>query len=119
MRTTLALAAVAAAATIAALPAAATQNRVARCTVRSGGEHYDGLCRFLPEDGGGSFSAAPASGEPFFGNVEEVSLIVVRRGLAAVRGLTAQGLRSRWCIARRSGRDLACWEGTDFSVCAY
>jgi len=51
--------------------------------------------------------------------VDEISVFIVRPGIAEVRGLTAQGINARWGEARRSARDRACWVGADFSICVH
>ena len=121
MKTTLALAAAAAAVGAYALPATADAQggRTARCTIAGAGlPAYRGACRFVPE-GGGSFTVMPPRGGSFPGGVTAVSVSIAERGVAEVRGLTANGINSRWGTARRSSRDRACWVGADFSVCAY
>jgi hypothetical protein len=118
MKLALALAAAAALAAL-ALPAAAdAQGRRARCVVSSGGETYRGACSFVAERGG-SFTVSPIGRRFLVGEVSDVSVAIVRRGVAEVRGLTSGGINSRWGEARRSSRDRACWVGSDFSVCAY
>lgn len=116
MRTALILAAAAAAAAF-ALPADAAGRR-ARCVVSSGGETYRGPCTFVAERGG-SFSVSAIGRRFIVGGVSDVSVALFRPGAAEVRGLTAEGVNSRWGEARRSPRDRACWVGSDFSVCVY
>jgi hypothetical protein len=112
MRFALAAAAFAA---FAATPAAA---RPARCVVHStGAPVWRGACDFIP-DGGGSFYIDPARGR-FPGGISDISVSLIRPGVAEVRGLTGDGINSRWGEARRSRRDPACWVGSDFSVCVY
>ena len=117
MKTALLLTAAAAAAATFALPADAAGRR-ARCVVSSGSETYRGPCNFIAERGG-SFSVSAVGRRFIVGRVTDVSVAVLRPGAAEVRGLTAQGVNSRWGEARRSSRDRACWVGADFSVCAY
>jgi hypothetical protein len=113
MRLTLAAAGFALA--LAATPAAA---RPARCVVQSAGERtWRGPCNFVP-DRGGSFSVDPARGR-FPGEASDISVSLISPGVAEVRGLTRDGINSRWGEARRSRRDPACWVGEDFSVCVY
>ena len=91
----------------------------ARCVVASAGERtYDGPCLFARESGG-SFTARPARGRAFFAGISSISVALTGRGVAEVRGLTADGINSRWGEARRSRRDPACWLGSGFSICAY
>jgi hypothetical protein len=102
-----------------ALPAdAGAKPRQARCVVTSGGETYRGPCTFTP-DVGGSFSVKAVGRRFLVGRVSDVSVSIFRPGAAEVRGLTAEGVNSRWGEARRSSRDRACWVGSGFSVCAY
>jgi hypothetical protein len=114
------LIAAAAAAAAFVLPAVATAQapRRAQCVISAGGETYRGPCRFLAERGG-SFSVSPVGRRFLVEGVTDVSVSVLRPGVADVRGLTADGINSRWGGAVRSRRDRACWLGEDFSVCAY
>ncbi|MBV8685093.1 MAG: hypothetical protein JOZ90_14150 [Alphaproteobacteria bacterium] len=110
------LAAAAAAALLLAVPAHA---KAARCAISGGAETpYKGPCRFLAERGG-SFTVTPSARRTFMGDVTSVSVYVTGPGLAEVRGLTTGGVNSRWGEARRSRRDPACWDGSDFRVCVY
>jgi hypothetical protein len=120
MRNALALA-VAAAAILAGLPAAvdAQRPRGARCVVASDGQPtYRGPCIFTAERGG-TFHVAPPMGREFPGGQTGISVEIVEPGVAEVYGLTPTGPASRWGTAVRSRRDRACWNGPDFSVCAY
>jgi hypothetical protein len=100
-----------------ALPAAA-EARPARCVVQSAGAPiWRGACDFIP-DRGGSFGIQPLRGR-FPGGISDISISLVSPGVAEVRGLTRDGINSRWGEARRSRRDPACWVGEDFSVCVY
>ena len=114
-------AAMLAAAVGAGAPAAAKPGaeRVVRCAVIGAGvAAYRGSCRFRAE-AGGSFSLRPARGPAFPGGITDVSVYVIAPGEAEVRGLTRDGINSRWGEAKRSGRDRACWAGADFQVCAW
>lgn len=118
MKLALALAAAAGAAVF-ALPAdAEAKPRQARCVVTSEGATYRGPCTFTPEPGG-SFTVEPIGRRFLVGRVSSVSVSIYRPGAAEVRGLTADGINSRWGEARRSARDRSCWAGSGFSVCAY
>ncbi|HEX8644949.1 MAG TPA: hypothetical protein VF702_13650 [Allosphingosinicella sp.] len=120
MKLPLAFAAAAVLAAFAAPPAAgAPTSRAARCVVASNGNPtYRGPCRFTPERGG-TFHVAPPRGREFPGGQTGISVEIVEPGVAEVYGLTPRGPASRWGTAVRSRRDRACWEGPDFSVCAY
>lgn len=83
---------------------------------------FSGKCVFQPE-GGGSFSLSAVSQQAtLYGDVAVVNVIVVEKGLAEVSALlsdnTTGGHTSRWGQARRSIQDKACWDGSDFRVCA-
>jgi len=95
-------------------------GRLVQCRVESAGRiAVSGPCRFMPDDGG-SFALENADrGKPLFDEILTLSVSIVAPGVAEVRGLTHAGINSRWGEARRSKRDGACWEGTDFRVCAY
>ena len=116
----LVLAAAAAVAAFAFAPAADAQtSRAARCVIVSNGNPtYRGPCRFTAERGG-TFHVAPARGREFPGGQTGISVEIVEPGVAEVYGLTPTGPASRWGTAVRSRRDRACWNGPDFSVCAY
>jgi len=92
--------------------------RPARCVIASAeSATWRGPCLFLAE-GNGSFSISPRRGD-FSDGIGVISVSIIRPGVAEVRGLTADGINSRWGEARRSRRDRACWVGEDFSVCVY
>lgn len=98
--------------------ATAAEARPARCVLASTGTPtWRGACDFQSERGG-SFSISPARGS-FPGEIDPISVSMIRPGVAEVRGLTRDGINSRWGEARRSRRDRACWVGEDFSICVY
>lgn len=106
---------------VASLPAVAAETRgwPARCVITNvGTPAWRGPCLFAPEGRDGSFTVTPRNGA-FPDGVGAISVGVTRPGLADVRGLSSQGVNSRWGPARRSARDRACWVGEDFSVCVY
>jgi hypothetical protein len=96
------------------VPAAAAAAKPAHCTIAAGEPEFRGPCRFIAE-GKGSFSIIPLRARSF----STVSVSILRPGVAEVRGLTADGINSRWGEARRSRRDRACWVGSDFRICVY
>ncbi|MEB3230609.1 MAG: hypothetical protein VKJ64_06350 [Leptolyngbyaceae bacterium] len=77
---------------------------------------FQGDCIFTQFDGNGSFSIQAPSG--LIDGSSSVSLAVIEPGVAEVRGLTVDGINSRWGEARRSDADPACWVGSDFTICA-
>jgi hypothetical protein len=84
----------------------------------AGKVEMSGACRFTREKGS-SFALASANRDkPLFGEILMVSVSIVSPDVAEVRGLTMRGNNSRWGAARRSPRDRACWEGSDFRICA-
>jgi hypothetical protein len=100
-----------------AAPAVA-KPRGARCVISGEGSvTWRGPCIFEAERNG-SFSISPSRGG-FSDGIGEISVSIVRPGVAEVRGLTSDGINSRWGEARRSRRDPACWVSSDFSVCVY
>ncbi len=103
---------------LSAATAAPSAVRTARCVVHSNGAPvWRGPCRFIP-DTGGSFAIEPVRGR-FPGGISDISVSLTGPGEAEVRGLTRDGINSRWGEAHRSRRDPACWDGEDFSICAY
>jgi hypothetical protein len=99
--------------------AADAKPRQARCVVQGNGvAPYRGPCRFLPDEKG-SFAIEPVGRRAFPGGISVISLWVVERGVGEVRGLTSDGINSRWGTAHRSRRHRACWIGSDFSLCVY
>jgi len=102
----------------AGLAAAPAQAKIARCVITSEGTSYRGPCQYNVARGG-TFTLTPIQRRSFGDGVESITVYVTRRNAAEVRGLTRDGINSRWGAAVRSRRDSACWVGTDFSVCAY
>jgi hypothetical protein len=97
----------------------ADAQRPARCVIQSDGSAtYRGPCLFRAERGG-TFTVEPPRGRTFPGGVTSVTVAVIGRGVADVRGLTRGGINSRWGEAIRSQSDGACWQGDDFRICAY
>lgn len=94
--------------------------RLVDCRVESEGKvQVAGKCRFIPDEGG-SFTLEHADPKRtvFFGEIMSVTVSIVSPGVAEVRGLTRQGVNSRWGQARRMANDRACWQGSDFKICA-
>ena len=93
--------------------------RPAKCVIRSGGAVYSGKCDFVADKGNGGFSVAPIGAKYFPDGINPISLYKTGPAQAEVRGLTRDGVNSRWGSAKRSTRDPACWTGDDFIICAY
>ena len=104
---------------IAGVDPALSDGRLVKCHVESAGAvELSGTCRFTNEKGG-SFALENANRDkPLFGEILMVSVSIVSPDVAEVYGLTMHGNNSRWGAARRSARDRACWEGSDFRICA-
>ena len=98
-----------------------SKGKPARCVIKSGPERstveYSGDCLFYA-DRDGTFTIRKSQGN-ILPSITVVSVYVLMPGVAEVRGLTVDGINSRWGPAKRSETDLACWTGSDFEVCAY
>jgi hypothetical protein len=91
----------------------------ARCLIKqNGATAYSGACLFHLEKGG-SFSIRRSDANPILPSVTDITVSIISPGVAEVRGLTTDGINSRWGTAIRSRVDAACWTGSDFEVCAY
>lgn len=102
---------------LAALPMTAlSAPKTATCEVYTADDSYKGKCIFQSEKGG-SFSIKKPKGEILDG-ISDISVYVVKKGVAKVSGLTIYGNNSRWGTAVRSSSDKACWVGDDFTICA-
>ncbi|MFU8789209.1 MAG: hypothetical protein ACNA7G_09265 [Methylobacter sp.] len=95
-------------------------KRTVNCQIDSGNQvAYQGKCLFLA-DADGSFSLSNVNENKVL--LDEISLVnvyIIDKGIAEVRGLTTDGINSRWGEAKRSEKDKACWLGSDFKVCAW
>ena len=100
------------------MPAVPPREKTARCKITTGGDVFERTCQFEAE-AGGSFAVWDADEGPIVGEVTLISVTVLSPGVAEVRGLTVDGVNSRWGEARRSRVDKACWDGSDFQICAY
>ena len=95
----------------------------ARCVIKTSDGAYAGPCDFTAAKGG-SFSIEPLVRSEFFTHAQDepgvtVISVDIRGSSADVRGLTTDGIDSRWGAASRSRKDRACWVGDDFSICVY
>ncbi len=97
---------------------AVAAEKTVKCEITSGNKIvFNANCVFMPEEGG-SFSLSGIKQKPFFDGISVISVSIIEKGVAEVRGLTADGINSRWGEAKRSNKDKACWVGEDFKVCA-
>lgn len=89
------------------------------CVVKGASDEilFRGDCLFEQFGGNGSFSLEAPSG--LIAGRELINVYITEPGIAEVRGLTPNGINSRWGKARRSNSDSACWIGRDFTICAY
>ena len=78
---------------------------------------FSGECDFQQFGGDGSFSIQSLTG--LIDGRVAINVYMIEPGVAEVRGLTTDGINSRWGTARRSDVDRACWVGSDFTICAY
>lgn len=97
----------------------AAPAKASRCVIRQDETiTYSGACTFHPEQDG-SFSIHLDHGKPILPNITTLTVSLISPGAAEVRGLTTDGINSRWGPAQRGQRDPACWTGADFEICAY
>ncbi|WP_123795553.1 hypothetical protein [Neisseria animalis] len=95
-------------------------SKTAMCKISSDGVvAYKGKCQFQSERGGSFSVRSLKEGKPLFGEITDVSVYIVKPGVAEVSGLTTFGNNSRWGTAVRSQKQRACWNGSDFQVCAW
>lgn len=91
----------------------------ARCVIQEAGRTtFNGACDFKQFGNNGSFTVTSLQSNWIAGR-SVITVTVLSPGVAEVRGLTPEGINSRWGVAERSSRDRACWVGDDFRVCAY
>ena len=105
--------------------AALAKDRVVDCAVLSLPDkavRYKGKCSFMPEAGGSFSLASPTGKAKLYGSIGIVSVTLTGKDVAEVSGLVIDaggGHNSRWGSASRSTEDRACWDGSDFRVCAW
>ncbi len=96
-------------------------EKPAKCIVKGGSNsstlQYSGHCLFSLSENG-AFTIRRSDGY-IMPSINQVNVYVLSPGIAEVRGLTTNGINSRWGSAKRSQKDPACWTGSDFEVCAY
>ena len=95
------------------------EARNAKCLIKSGNTtQFSGTCDFRGARNG-SFSLTAGKSGRFVKNIVVVSVTVLSKNAADVRGLTKAGINSRWGSAKRSRQNRACWVGNGFKVCAW
>ncbi len=94
-------------------------DRVSRCQIESNHAIYKGMCVFSPGEMGSFTLSNPIEGKLLLEGISSVIVIITDKGVAEVRGLTLDGINSRWGEAKRSLREKACWVGEDFKICAW
>ncbi|MGL4285302.1 MAG: hypothetical protein ACRCVA_03100 [Phreatobacter sp.] len=122
MKRSIGLATVFAASTlIAGLAVAPASARDVGCRIEEDGRVVlDRVCDFQPDGRDGSFVLSASGGKGnLLPRISLVTVSVIAPGRAEVRGLTVDGINSRWGEARRSSSDGACWQGSNFRICAY
>src|SRR5215813_12606660 len=95
-------------------------EKIVSCLIKSKGAlPFKGKCLFLKEEGS-SFSLHNADkSKPILEGISDIHVYIVEKDVADVRGLTLDGINSRWGEAKRSSKDKACWVGSDFQICAW
>jgi hypothetical protein len=94
------------------------RGKIAKCKITRADDIYQGPCRFQSEKGG-SFSADMDDISGIQDDIISIGVAIIEQDKAEVRGLTKDGINSRWGEAQRSETDRACWTGVDFEICAY
>jgi hypothetical protein len=95
-------------------------ERIVKCQIDSNNQTvYKGQCVFIPDTGGSFALSNPEKEKPLTDSITIISVSIIEKGVAEVRGLTTDGINSRWGEAKRSKKDKACWVGEDFKVCAW
>jgi hypothetical protein len=102
------------------------------CLVQSGSNVIlSGQCLFEKEESTNCFSLSniiegltldgkpvPPSYSSEVG-ITDISICIVEKGKAEVRGLTTLGVNSRWGEAISDPNDKSCWIGKGFKICAW
>lgn len=99
---------------------AQAKAKPAVCQIDGGGQtRYKGKCLFTPEQGGSFTLQHPQKNKALMNGISMVSVSIIEKDFAEVRGLTKEGINSRWGEAHRSQQQKACWVGSDFKICAW
>ncbi len=93
--------------------------KVAMCKITMWNEiAYKGKCLFDPYESG-SFTLTPIKGEVLFGEISLIDVYITSKGQAEVRGHRLSGMSSRWGSFIRSKSQSACWDSSEFQICAW
>jgi hypothetical protein len=97
-----------------------------KCLVKSNSEVIlSDQCWFYKEENTNCFSLNNLDNElptPSYSDkveINSISVCIVAKDKAEVRGITTLGINSRWGIAERDQSDKSCWIGDDFIICAW
>lgn len=96
------------------------QAKVAKCYIENDGVPVlNAKCDFRAEKGG-SFSLSNLNRQKaLFDDILIVDVSIVAKNVAEVRGLTREGINSRWGEYHRLQEDKACWVDGLNKICAY
>lgn len=100
---------------------ATVQAKTARCVISNHGKppFLNTKCDFSASKDG-SFSLSNLNpNKALFGDVLMVNVAIIDKNFAQVRGLTREGINSRWGEYYRSQEDKACWIDDSSKICAY
>lgn len=93
-------------------------DKVARCEISTSGKvTFKGNCLFSAEQDGSFSLWNIQKDKELIEGVSIISVSIIDKGVADVRGLTSDGINSRWGEAKRSQKDKACWQGSGFKIC--
>lgn len=96
-----------------------TQAKTVTCQIgASNNPTYQGKCKFYRFKGG-SFSLEPIGKKTFDGETTAISVTVMGKDKADVRGLTTGGINARWGEMMRSKKQPACWGDESSKICAW
>ena len=80
---------------------------------------WTGPCtRRIAQPSAKHFSIAGINNSQLIPGILNISVSILGPGRADVRGLTTEGINSRWGSAVQDVKDPFCWIGTDFRICA-
>jgi len=100
--------------------ASSASEKTVHCLIESNGNSpYKGNCLFLREKGGSFTLRSIDKLKPILEQISNISIYIIEKDVAEVRGLTLDGINSRWGNAKRSSKDTACWVGGDFKICVW